>query len=134
MPKNEFISKFPGVSRVSESDGALVSLYFLEYQTERQIIECMMDTLRQLLKPEPCHCVVVKTGEEWYDVHRYYKVDEIVSSLFDCSMSKYIIKIGIERHFDGRFNLWLKFRDVEPEHGSNIGPDFIDYVTSMMDV
>ena len=134
MPKNEFISKFPGVSRVSESDGALVSLYFLEYQTERQIIECMMDTLRQLLKPEPCYCVIVKTGEGWQDVHRHYKVDEIVSSLFDCSMSKYIIKIGIERHFDGCFNLWLKFRDIEPGHGSNIGPDFIDYVTSMMDV
>ena len=134
MAQNEFISKFPGIRRVSEANGGITSLYFLEYQSEQQMIGSIKDTWNLLLRPEPCHAVILKTGEDWDDVHRHYKSSEVISSLFDCSLSKYVTKVGIERHWEGHFNLWLKFRDIEPGKGSNVGPDFIEYVTSMMGV
>ena len=134
MMENEFISKFPGINRVSEANGDIISLYFLEYQSEQQMIRSIKDTWDLLLRPQPCHAVIVRTGEDWYDVHRYHKSSEIVSSLFDCSLSKYVTKVGIERYFEGYFNLWLEFRDIEPGKNSNVGPDFIEYVASMMSV
>jgi hypothetical protein len=134
MAQNEFISKFPGIRRVSEANGNITSLYFLEYQSEQQMIGSIKDTWNLLLRPEPCHAVIVKTGEYWDDAHRYYKSSEVIASLFDCSLSKYVTKVGIEGYWAGHFNLWLKFKDIEPGKVSNVGPDFIEYVTSMMSV
>ena len=123
--------RFPGIEVNDDLMLARRSRSFSCYQKEKTIIECMKDTLSDMDMWE-CQCVVVKDGEHWWDMHRFYNRDAIVSVLFDFSLAKYITKFEIVRKVNDKFDICVKVHDLTNDLNTNIGPDLIEFVGSFL--
>ena len=125
--------RFPGVEIIPTTYyGELTrrqSRAFSAYQSESKVVECIKDAIKDM-DGWKCDCVVVKTGEHWWDAHRHYGRDAIVSTLFDQSLKGYVTKFDIERKEKCLFTLWLKVHSLSKGVETNIGPDLVEYIMS----
>lgn len=127
----EYRERFPGVEIIPDIYNKHRTRAFSAYQKERTIIECMEDVLWDM-DTWDCIGVVVKDGEHWWDCKKYYNRDEIVSLLFDKSLSRYVTKFDIERLEHDKFILWVKLHSLTNGLETNLGADLIEYIGDMI--
>ena len=127
----EYRDRFPGIEVKDDPAMSRRTRSFSSYQKERTIIECMEDALWDL-DIWDCECVVFQTGEHWWNTHRYYTRDAIVSTLFDQSLKGYVTKFVIELKAHDRFVVWLKIHELTPGLDTNIGPNLVEYIGDMV--
>lgn len=129
----EYRDRFPGIEPKEDMTKTYRIRSFSSYQKERTVIECMEDTLWDM-DIWDCECVVVKSGEHWWDAHRFYRRDALVSILFESSLAMYVTKFQVERKAHDKFILHLKLHELTKDvKTTNLGADLIEYIGNMVE-
>ena len=129
----EYRDRFPGIEPKEDMTKTYRIRSFSSYQKERTVIECMEDTLWDM-DIWDCECVVVKDGDHWWNAHRFYRRDDLVSILFEKSLSMYVTKFQVERKAHDKFILYVKLHDLTKDvKTTNLGADLIEYIGNMVE-
>lgn len=135
--------KFPGVefkedcaqSYKSDPIWHMRTMIFSDWQCESNVIGCIKDATSDL-KNWNLTCVVLKSGEHWWDCQSCFNIDKVASELFDYSLSKHVTKVSIQRAFvlesdKPGYELWLKVMELDKGMDTNIGADLISYISNV---